>query len=408
MGGNGESTGRYTLIGAFKWLIVIAATAEISLASAQLSPARDRNQQRFEQAVRLMGTDVDQAIGIFQSVYQETGAVRVQLELARSLFLAGRLADAKVEFISILAKPVPIAVRDRVEWYLSEIQKRSTAKFYVGFLQNSNPGQITGGRTFSVRGQELTYKPSLPTRPQVGLNISAEVERELVSRSGLFLQSSVATFTFPTEAFNRQIADVSLIKRWQDNNYKDARLGNEIFYYGGNLLYNAPYASTRWVFNRPNQDALGLWAKAALLNYPTYSHLSGSQTQVQFQYLKNFYRNVSGNVEFGVDRTSAAESAYSSYGASSSFGVQLAEDTSQLQVNLRATFLQRRYWAVDPVLGDIRSDAGRALSVTFTKRDWYVFGLRPEVGYVLQSNNSSLPFYSYSQGMFGVFLKNVY
>jgi hypothetical protein len=396
------------LIKGFKWLIVIVASAETPAASAQSSPAFDQNQQRFEQAVKLMGTDIDQAIDILRSVYQDTKAVRVQLELARSLFLAGQLDEAKVEFISILAKPVPITVRDKIEWYLSEIQKRSTAKIYVGFLQDSNPGQITAGRTFNILGKELIYQPSLTTRPQIGLNISAEVERELVRRSGLFIQSSVATFTFPTQAFNRQIADVSLIKRWQDEDYKDVRIGNEIFYYGGNLLYNSPYASTRWVFNQPNQDALGLWAKAASLNYPTYSYLNGTQVQVQLQYLKNFYRNVSGNVEFGVDRTAAKESAYSSYGASASVGVQLAEDTSQLQVNLRATFLQRRYWGIDPVLGDIRSDSGRVLSITRTKRDWYIFGLRPEIGYVLQSNNSSLPFYSYSKGMVGIFLKNVY
>lgn len=394
--------------GYVKWFIVIAVTIQTPDISAQYLPAFDPNQQRFEQAVKLMSTDVDQAIDIFRSVYQATRAVRVQLELARSLFLAGKLGEAKIEFISILEKPVPITVRDRVEWYLSEIQKRSTAKIYVGFFQDSNPGQITAGRTFNVLGQELAYQPSLTTQPQIGLNISAEVERELVSRSGLFLQSSVATFTYPTQVFNRQIADVSFIKRWQDYNYKDVRLGNEISYYGGNLLYNSPYVSTRWVFNQPNQDAWGVWAKAAALNYPAYPYLNGSQVQVQFQYLKNYYQNVSGNVEFGVDRTSAAESAYSSYGASASFGVQLAEDVTQMQVNLKATFLRRSYWAVDPVWGDIRSDSGRVLSIMLTKRDFYVFGLRPEIGYIYQSNNSSLPFYSYSKGMIGIFFKNVY
>jgi hypothetical protein len=391
-----------------KWLITIVALAHGTFARAQYLPVFDPNQQRFEQAVKLMSTDVDQAIDILRALYQATKAVRVQLELARSLFLAGRLADAKVEFISVLEKPIPIAVRDRVEWYLSEIQKRGTAKIYVGFFQDSNPGQITAERTFNVFGQPLTYQPNISTRPELGLNISAEIERELVNQSGLFLQTSAATFTYPTSAFNRQLADVSLIKRWQGDNYKDVRIGNEFSYYGGNFLYNSPYVSTRWVFNKPNQDALGVWAKAAVLNYPNYPYLNGSQVQVQFQYLKNFYQNFSGNIEIGVDRTSAAETAYSSYGASASLGVQVAEDKYQMQANVRATVLRRNYWDIDPLWGAVRSDAGQVFSITFTKRNFYVFGLRPEAGYIYQMNNSSLPFYSYSKGMIGLFFKNVY
>lgn len=396
------------MIVSIKWIITIAAVVQTTFVCAQYLPAFDPNQQRFEQGVKLMSTDVDQAIDIFRSVYLATNATRVQLELARSLFLAGRLADAKVEFISVLAKPIPIVVRDRVEWYLSEIQKRGTAKIYVGFFQDSNPGQITAERTFNVFGQPLTYQPNVSTRPEIGLNISAEVERELVNQSGFFLQTSAATFTYPTSAFNRQLADVSLIKRWLGDNYKDVRIGNELSYYGGNFLYNSPYVSTRWVFNQPNQNALGVWAKAAVLNYPNYPYLNGSQVQVQFQYLKSFYQNLSGNIEIGVDRTSAAETAYSSYGASASLGLQVAEDKYQTQANVRATVLRRNYWDVDPIWGAVRSDAGKVFSITLTKRDFYVFGLRPEVGYIYQVNNSTLPFYSYSKGMIGLFFKNVY
>jgi hypothetical protein len=86
----------------------------------------------------------------------------------------------------------------------------------------------------------------------------------------------------------------------------------------------------------------------------------------------------------------------------------VAEDKYQTQANVRATVLRRNYWDVDPIWGAVRSDAGKVFSITLTKRDFYVFGLRPEVGYIYQVNNSTLPFYSYSKGMIGLFFKNVY
>jgi hypothetical protein len=365
-------------------------------------------QYRFDLGMQALKTDPGQAVDIFRKLYTDTRSSRVQLELARSLFLAGELAESKVEFVDILLKDIPITVRDKVEWYISEIQKRDTAKFYIGVFQDSNPGQITESRSFNLFGQNLSYQPSQSTSPAFGLNLSAEVERAIIPKSGLFLQISAATFTYATADFNRQVADTSVIKRWQDNDYKDLRLGNELMFYGGAFLYNSPYVSSRWIFSRADGDSYGFFVKAASLNYPNYSYLNGIQAQTQAQYLYNATRNVALNAELGIDRTSARESAYSSYGMFASVGVQVAESSTQLQANLKATVLRRNYWQVDPLWGEVRNDNGRIYSITITKRDLYIFGLRPEIGYVFQSNNSSLPFYSYSKGMVGVFLKNVF
>ena len=56
-------------------------------------------QKRFELGIIMMDKDIDQAILIFQALYADTKAVRVQLELARSLFVARRLAEAREQFI---------------------------------------------------------------------------------------------------------------------------------------------------------------------------------------------------------------------------------------------------------------------------------------------------------------------
>ena len=69
-------------------------------------------QQRFEEGVEAMGSNPNLAAQIFGDLYLETNAVRAQLEWARSLYLAGRLTEAKTQFIDILNKPesIPITV----------------------------------------------------------------------------------------------------------------------------------------------------------------------------------------------------------------------------------------------------------------------------------------------------------
>ena len=389
-----------------RWLLILAAIFYLGATNAQTP---QEFQKRFEAGVIMMDRDIHQAVIIFATLYNETKSVRVQLELARSLFLAGRLAEAKVQFIDILQKPVPITVRDKIEWYLSEIQKRDAVKIYIGVIQDTNPGQITSLRAFNIFGQTLYYQPALPTDVQTGINFTVEAEREIQPGSGLFAQASVSTVTYPeTMMFNRQTFDTSIIKRWQDFDYKDIRVGNEFMFYGSTLLYDSPYVSTRMVFNQPNQNSFTVFAKVAALDFPNYTYLNGTQVQGSLGYNYSIMRNLSTNVEIGGDRTTAAITAYSSYGMYASLGVQVAEDSTNLQLNARVTAIQRNYWDIDPVWGQTRSDAGIVYSATLTKRDFYVMGLRPELGFMMQNNNSNIGFYSYNKAVVGIFFKNVY
>ena len=138
-------------------VLLLAPFLFVGLAkSASLS--EDAIQRRFEEGVALMSSNPEEAIEVFKILYQITGQTRVELELARSLFLAGNLADARAQFIDVLSKPIPITVRDKVEYYLSEIQKRQSLKFTVGLYQDSNPGYVTSARTVSIFGQTLNYQ----------------------------------------------------------------------------------------------------------------------------------------------------------------------------------------------------------------------------------------------------------
>jgi len=386
-------------------VLLLAPFFICSLASA-LTPKEI--QAQFNIGTSLMEERPGEAVQVFRNLYEQSSTIRIQLELARSLYLAGRLEEAKDEFINLLNRPIPITVRDKVEWYLSEIQKRQTAKVYIGLYQASNPGYITSARTVSIFGQTLSYQPAQNTNSETGLAVGVEAEREIIPQSGYFLQANINTATYQTNAFNKQDLDFSFTKRWQGYDYKDLRVGHETMFYGGTVLYNYDYLATRWVFNLPNQDYYGFLVKGGPIDYPTYSYLSGSQTQAQVFYNHNITRDLTLYLETGADKTPATQNAYSSYGFYGTIGTQIADDYTNIQANLKASQLRRNYWDSDPLWGQVRRDSGRLYTASITKRDWYILGMRPSIEVVYQTNQSAIPFFSYNKLFGGLFLKNVY
>ena len=393
-----------------RWLLKALLVAPFFLSTFAFGVTPEVFQKRFEQGVALMGINPLAAVSIFDDLYQETHAVRVQLELARSLYLANRLDEAKAQFIDILNKPesIPITVRDKVEWYVSEIQKRQSFKFTISAFQDSNPGYVTSARTVSIMGQTLSYQPSQAAQSETALNLGVQAEREIIEGSNYYAQAGASTLTYQTSAYNKQTYDVSVSKRWQDYNYKDLKLGFETMYYGGYAFYNAPYASTRFVFNAQNQDYYGFTVKGATISYPTYTYLNGTQVLATSFYNHNITRNLTAYFEVGADRTSATQQAYSSYGMYGTLGTQIAEDRYNVQATLKASIMQRNYWDSDPLWGQVRQDAGKLYFFSITKRDFYVLGLRPSIDITYQSNNSSIPFFSYSKVIGGISFSNVY
>lgn len=380
------------------------------LTSLSLASTPQIFQQKFEEGVAAMGSNPNLAAQIFADLYIETNAVRVQLEWARSLYLAGRLSEAKTQFIDILNKPesIPITVRDKVEWYVGEIQKQQSFKFTISLFQDSNPGYITSTRTVSIMGQTLSYQPAQPAQTVTALNVGIQAERELGQGTGYFAQLGANTLTYQTSSFNKQTYDASVSKRWQDYDYKDLKVGVETMYYSGYMYYNYPYISSKFVFNSSNQDFYGFNLRAGTIDYPTYTYLSGTQALTSAFYNHNITRNLSLYLEAGVDRTTATQQAYSSYGMYGTIGTQASHDATNVQATLKASVLQRNYWDSDPLWSQVRQDAGRLYYFSITKRDFYVLGLRPSIDITYQSNNSSIPFFTYSKTIGGISFTNVY
>ena len=75
---------------------------KLSIAAVVREPALV--QKEFEEARGMMGYSPEAAAAKFGELYQETKAPRIQLEWARSLYLAGRLAEAKEQFIDVINK----------------------------------------------------------------------------------------------------------------------------------------------------------------------------------------------------------------------------------------------------------------------------------------------------------------
>ena len=385
--------------------LLLAALA-ISLSVQAQTP--QLYQQRFERGVQLLSTDVNQSVLVFRSLYEETQSPRVQLELARALYLSNQLDAAQTEFIDVLQKQIPITVRDKVEWYLDQIRMRTSAKVTLGVFQDSNPGQITSERNFEIFGQLFEYQPQTPASAQTAVNFGFSAEREIVKGSNTFAQIDLSTLTYESPDYNKQVLDFALTKRWQDDNYKDIKVGNQTMFYGGNFLYNMPFISSTHFFNRPNQDYYGFSVKAGVLDYPDYNYLNGPQALGSIFYNHNINENLTAYFEVGGDRTVAKESAYSSTGQYVTLGTQIAHGPTSIQLNLKASLSLRNYSNTDPLWGQVRKDNGQSFYASLIKRNLYVYGFTPVLEFSYQTNNSNLDFFSYNKFFFGLVFKNVY
>jgi hypothetical protein len=391
-----------------RYLLRLFLLSVIFFSSTVNSQTPSLYQQRFEQGLQLMDTDIEQAVTVFRSLYEKTKSSRVQLELAKVLYLSNQLDAAQNEFIDALQKPLPITVRDKVEWYLDQIRMRTSARVTIGVFQDSNPGQITSERNFEIFGQLFAYQPETPTSTQTAVNFDFAAERELFKGSSTFAQINLSTLTYETQDYNKQVLDFAITKRWQGANYKDVKVGNQTMFYGGSFLYNMPFISSTLFFNRPNQDYYGFSAKAGVLDYPEYDYLDGPQAQGSIFYNHNITENLTAFIQLGGDRTIAKESAYSSTGQYLTLGTQIAHGPTSIQLNLKASLSLRNYSNTDPLWGKTRSDSGQNFNASLTKRDFYVFGFTPVLEFNYQTNNSNIDFFTYNKFFFGLYFKNVY
>src|SRR5687768_17727444 len=125
-----------------------------------VSPANaDELQRAFVEGMQqLEGGDAAGAEVIFRGMLQDTDSARVKLELARALYVQGKLDEAKALFREVsFQSDTPWRVRDNIAHFVRNIEERTGyLKLGVTMISDSNPRNLAEQKEFAIGGLQVT------------------------------------------------------------------------------------------------------------------------------------------------------------------------------------------------------------------------------------------------------------
>ncbi len=381
------------------------AQAPGTTAVTKTSRATDPLQILFEIALgELQKGNYQSATAILQSLAEKTKSPRVQLELARALFLDRRYAAAKKVFEAVLEQPdIPWTVQENILAYLDQIDSAlGYIKFGLSIVSDSNPRNFTDSSQVVIGGQPLNIVPPEDNKEVVGIRYSVIAAKAFTETAWLAGYLDAAFSDFSGSIFDRWGADFGILMSPRATPKMKYRVGLEESYYAKEHLYQFPYVGIRYTPQPLYQFRLNSELKIGRLGVPNADYLDATNitltTNVARQALSRIY--TSGDLY--LEKSIAQEDAYSYYGGA--LGLSLTVDFLQnWRVKPFTTLGKRLYEDDDPFFSETRDDTRFIVGITLTKINLEIFGYAPEVGFSYEKNSSNIDYYSYSK--FGVIVK---
>lgn len=338
------------------------------------------------------------AIAVFESLADKTQSPRVQLELARALFLDRRYRAAKKVFQSILQRPdIPWAVKENIRSYLDEINSAlGFVKFGFSLVSDSNPRNFTDSRQVLIAGQPLKIIPPEDNKEIIGVRYSVSAAMAFTEVGSLMGYLNASYSDFEGAIFDRWSADIGLIMSVRSLPRLGLRIGIEESFYAEDHLYEFPYIGFIFTPQPAYQFRFNSELKIGQLRVPNASHYEATNISLTTKATKKATTNIYTSGDIYLEKFIADEDAYSYYGGS--LGVSLNFVLLQGWGLKPFSSLGRRiYESDDPFFGETRHDTRKMLGITIKKSDWVFFGYTPEVGISYEENTSNLDYYSYDK-----------
>ncbi len=369
------------------------------------STATDPLQILFEIAlVELEKGNYASATAILQSLAEKTKSPRVQLELARALFLDRRYAAAKEVFNEVLRQPdIPWSVQENILAYLERIDSAlGYIRFGLSIVSDSNPRNFTDSRQVVIGGQPLNIIPPEDNKQVVGLRYSVSAAKAFTETAWLAGYLDTAFSDFSNSNFDRWGGDLGVLISPQVTPKLKYRVGLEESYYAKEHLYEFPYVGIKYTPQPLYQFRLNSELKVGRLGVSNADYLDATN----FSLTTNAARQASSKIytsgDLYLEKSIAQEDAYSYYGGA--LGLSLSVDFLQnWRVKPFTSLGKRLYQDDDPFFSETRDDSRFMVGITVTKINLDIFGYAPEVGLSYEKNSSNIDYYSYSK--FGVILK---
>ncbi len=376
------------------------ARADAELLRLQGVPGVDRTELLFLEGMMAMSRNqFDAAAHAFRQILDaRPDLLRVRLELARALYLAGKFDAARGQFETVLAADLPEPVAENVRTFLDRIRARRNWRFdvSVGYIADSNANGGSNKETVTINGLSFRLSDDARQSSGSGLDIraSGQYRFPVNEKTRLAVWSDFWRRDYTNSRFDDMMIKLGAGPVWFS---RDGELSISPFYayrtYG-----NAPYleqrgvrldalqkVTTRWLIKGTSEWSYQSFDKAPDHNGPLFwisarAHAVVSTTSSAYAGL-SYQREQSGSA-FRDSRTwgavvGASHDWASGVGASAELGVQ------------RQRFLQTQ-----PIFDQQRVDRETVATLRLVYRPWTVFGTSPAIAVSRIRNRSTIDFYS--------------
>ena len=330
-----------------------------------------------------------------RGMLEQTTSPRVQLELARTLYLEGRYAEAKTLFLDISARAdTPWQVRDNIALFVDRIEEKTGyLKFGLTVVSDSNPRNLSAQREFSIAGLKVT--PTEAPKKIHGLRYAARGWLPISESAGIGAYTAAAYVDFPGSEFDRLSADAGLTKSLLKSANLGGKAGVESATLGGRVVYSMPYVGLQSAVGVGERSRLATELKLGYLHLPDFSYQDATFSSAAISLRHRLAPQASAVMRTSVERSNASERPYSYWGWEVAPGVNWLWPQTAFYVGTTASFARRRYGEVDPLFGEVRADSRTRLEVSLGNKNWRWRRSNVVITASLEENHSSIEFFSY-------------
>jgi hypothetical protein len=352
----------------------------------------------LEGVVALLRQDFALAERSFRNILQrQPGALRVRLELARTLFFEGKDEDADYHFKLAAAERPPPNVRANITRFREAIRARRAWRINVqlALAPDSNINAATSKDQVEVLGLPFQLNPSARARPGIGVVTGADATVRLLrsSKAPLYLAAFARVVRYSQREF--------------DDLYVGGEAGPELPASGGRLRILAT-GLKRWYGDKPLVSSIGgrlnfdkvvggQWSLEASLAarhnaYAGRDDVDGWDVEGALSVGRALGASTLGFAYADVQRSIAGDAGQSNWQARAGLAV-LKEIGWGLRPQVAVEVGGQLNDARLALFGTTRRDWRAQLSASVYKRDWNIAGFAPSLRVTWTRNHSTISLY---------------
>ncbi|MDB9958714.1 hypothetical protein OAD42_06505 [Oceanospirillaceae bacterium] len=341
------------------------------------------------------------AISIYEVIREQEDSARLQLEIAKSYYLAGQLRISRQYFKGILSNAeLHTSVANRVRYYLQQIDRRiGSLTMGIDLVSNSNPKNITYEDEVIVLGQKLTIVKSKEMQSSIGINLTLGYEKQLpdLKLGGFpyvtkgYLKSNLVQYQ---NNINRQVLiDGGFILGLPSLTNASFSVGSAIAFENDVKSYNSYYASvdsSQQLISGFDLSHKLTVSKADINNSSIYDATTTAyEVSIGQRHRLGYTRGI-----FGFERSAAKAQPFSYIKRRGE--LQLSDvNIGPIQIFTRVGVVVQQYSTRDPMFGVRRMDGKLWGDVTMNLQDLSIGSFSPQLGFSSEHTLSTINLYAY-------------